>query len=88
MTRVSPDRAKRVSRTFTLRLRVVRIGGLPDLTFKSFEWSLSSNFVCDLTGQPTNRVNGTNFFRARFSERPVATDDAVRGGYEDQAYAP
>ena len=42
----SPNRAKGVSGIFTIRLRVVRIGGLPDLTFKSFEWSLRSNFVC------------------------------------------
>ena len=41
----SPNRAKGVSGIFTIRLRVVRIGGLPDLTFKSFEWSLRSNFV-------------------------------------------
>ena len=41
---------------------------------------------CPGTGPPTNRVNGTNFFRARFSERPVATDDAVvnaRGAREN-----
>ena len=41
----SPNRAKGVSGIFTIRLRVVRIGGLPDLAFTSFEWSLRSNFV-------------------------------------------